>query len=126
MENQDHNDWRVSREDEDPLVGSARRELGVVLGFAVTFALWSVGFCALFGYRTPAEGEPLRLVMGMPWWAFWGVMVPWFAAGLFTLWFAMFYMKDHDLGHDRDDQGNDDEIEAADAEKAASAGGEQP
>lgn len=119
----DNTDWRVSREDEDPLVGSARRELGVVLGFAVTFALWSVGFCALFGYQKPAEGEPLRLVMGMPWWAFWGVMVPWLAAGLFTLWFAMFYMKDHDLGRDRDDDAGD---EAGDADEAESEAGENP
>jgi len=96
----ENEDWRVSREDEDPLVGSARRELVVVLVFAVVFALWSVGFCAAFGYDKPAEGEAIRLVMGMPWWVFWGVVVPWGVASLFTFWFALFFMKDHDLSRD--------------------------
>ena len=96
----DQEDWRVSRENLDPLVNSARRELVVVLVFAVVFALWSVGFCAAFGYDKPADGEPIRLVMGMPWWVFWGVIVPWGVASLFTFWFALFFMKDHDLSRD--------------------------
>ncbi len=100
----ENDDWRVSREDEDPLVGSARRELVVVLVFAVVFALWSVGFGAAFGYDKPAEGAAIRLVMGMPWWVFWGVIAPWGVASLFTLWFALFFMKDHDLSRDVKDE----------------------
>ncbi len=112
MKTQEEANWRVSREEEDPLVGSARREMVVVLVFAVVFALWSVGFCAAFGYDKPADGATIRLVMGMPWWVFWGVIVPWGVASLFTFWFAIFFMKDHDLS--RDVQGDATPVEGGD------------
>ena len=112
MGDRDDMDWRVSKGDEDPLVRSSRRELVVVLVFAVVFALWSVGFCAAFGYDKPADGEALKLVMGMPWWVFWGVIVPWAAASLFTFWFALFFMKDHDLS--RDVKGGENNTEGGD------------
>lgn len=100
MAESDNNDWRVSRKDEDPLVRSARREMGVVLGFWVVFALWTVLACWWLGYRAPLDPDSMKLVMGMPLWVFWGIVIPWLAATLFTIWFALFFMKDHDLASD--------------------------
>ncbi len=97
--------------EEDPLLRSSRREMKVVIAFALVFAIWSVGYCALNAYDKPAEGEPISLGMGMPSWVFWGVILPWGVAALFTVWFATGFMKDHVLDDhaEREDlkQGND-------------------
>ena len=90
-------DWRVPVEDEDPLLCSARRELKVAVIFWVVFATWAIGLGKLLAYRKPPEGEMISMLMGMPSWVFWVVMLPWFLATLFTLWFALRFMKDHDL-----------------------------
>lgn len=95
------------------MVRSSRRELKVVIGFALFFAIWSVGYCALNAYDKPAQGESIRLVMGMPSWVFWGVILPWAVAALFTVWFAIFFMKDHQL---------DDHVESEDLKQGDDAG----
>jgi hypothetical protein len=84
------------RSNEDPLVSSARREalLALVVWGAATF--YSVGYCALYGYNR--EPESLTFVLWFPDWIFWGVIVPWFACLAVSVWFAMFYMRDDDLG----------------------------
>ncbi len=90
-------DWRVPVEDEDPLLRSARRELKVAVMFWVVFAAWALGLGKLLAYQKPPEGEMIDMIMGMPSWVFWVVMLPWFMATVFTLWFALRFMKDHDL-----------------------------
>ena len=90
-------DWRVPKEDEDPLLRSARRELKVAVLFWVVFATWALGLGKLLAYKKPADGEMLSMILGMPSWVFWVVMLPWFLATVFTLWFALRFMKDHDL-----------------------------
>ena len=56
-----------------------------------------------FGYDRPGRvlgpGD-VKPVFGVPSWAFWGFLVPWIVCGLFTFWFAGFYMADDDLGRD--------------------------
>ena len=49
------------------------------------------------------QAEPVAILFGMPRWAFFGVVLPWMAAGAFTLWFSMVFMKDTDLDPDRED-----------------------
>lgn len=109
MVENDEQDWRVSREDEDPLLRSSRREMKVVLGFWVVFALWTVLACWWLGYRGSTDPLAMKLVMGMPSWVFWGIVVPWVVSMGFTIWFALCFMKDHDLGSDQpsDEDGAD-------------------
>ncbi|MFK5924398.1 MAG: DUF997 family protein [Verrucomicrobiota bacterium] len=90
-------DWRVPSEEEDPLLRSSRREMKVALVFWLVFALWVIGSGKWLAYQKPAEGEAMNLIMGMPSWVFWVVMLPWAVASLFTFWFALRFMKDHDL-----------------------------
>lgn len=78
------------------LFASSRRELVWVLGTCVFFGIWVIGVSWSLG-RSPAEDETVDLVFGLPAWVFWGVALPWFAATAFTIWFAMFRMKDHPL-----------------------------
>lgn len=40
---------------------------------------------------------------GFPDWIFWGVVAPWTASVLFSLFFAEFYMSDDDLGQDSEE-----------------------
>jgi hypothetical protein len=60
-------------------------------------------FCYLFGYiraGRPLGVNDLHPVLGMPWWFFWGVLVPWLVTGVFNVVYAGFFMADDDLGSD--------------------------
>lgn len=84
-----------SRQELDPLYASSIRELKwIIVAWAVNFA-WVLGFCFLRGYGS--EESEISLVLGMPSWVFWGVMLPWILVTLFTAWFAMTQMADHPL-----------------------------
>jgi len=87
----------------DPVFVHSRRETVVLLiGFAI-FLVWSVGVSYRLGYGQPADEVP-AMVLGMPRWVFWGVVVPWMAANVFTFWFCLFYMKDDPLGKAADEE----------------------
>jgi hypothetical protein len=60
----------------------------------VLACVYTVGYAALFAYRT---GEPLQLLFGIPSWVVWGVLAPWLAVTLVTCWYALLGMKDEDL-----------------------------
>ena len=66
-----------------------------------TALAWSVGFAALRGYGRDAAD--IRLVLGMPDWVFWGVLVPWVVCLVFSVWFCFRFMADDDLGRDPDE-----------------------
>lgn len=76
---------------------SSRREMRIALIFWAVCAAWTIGYAKLFAYRLPEEGESIALVLGMPSWVFWGIILPWTLATLFTIGFALFSMKDHEL-----------------------------
>jgi len=90
-------DWRIPADQEDPLLRSSRREMRVALIFWSVCAAWTLGYAKLNAYKLPPEGEEIALVLGVPAWAFWGVILPWALATLFTIWFALFSMTDHEL-----------------------------
>ena len=69
----------------------------IALLFWAAFGAWTLGYAKLNAYKTPPEGEEIALVLGVPAWAFWGVILPWIVATLFTVWFALFSMTDHEL-----------------------------
>jgi hypothetical protein len=89
--------------EEDPLVRNSRREAIIIGATWLAATTYCCVYSYLFGYST--EARPLGVadvhpVWGIPSWFFWGVLVPWGACGVFTVWFAGFYMKDDDLGYD--------------------------
>ena len=117
MKKQQAENWRVSREDEDPLLRSSRREMKVVLGFWLVFALWTVLTCWKLGYDGPTDPASMKLVVGMPSWVFWGIVVPWIASMGFTIWFALGFMKDHDLATDHPLTADGDDLVKGEAKK---------
>ncbi len=83
---------------EQRLLRHARREGLLLLAVWAVALAWSVTVAALFGYgRDPHD---IGLVLGMPDWVFWSVVVPWGLSLLFSVWFCFFYMADDDLGKD--------------------------
>ena len=83
---------------EQQLLRHARRE-GLLIMIVWALALiWSVGFGTYAGYdRDPAD---IGLILGMPDWVFWSVVLPWGICLAFSVWFCFGYMADDDLGQD--------------------------
>lgn len=86
----------ASEKNIDPVLVHARRESLLALFFYAFLAICSLTVCWLLGYQRPAN-EPVATVLGMPRWVFWGVLVPWLVANLFTFWFCFYYMVDDNL-----------------------------
>ena len=79
----------------DPTFLNARREAIVIfLTWCVTL-VWSVSMCYWLGYG--ASVADLKTVWGIPSWVFWGIVIPWTTAVVFSLWFSLAYMTDDDL-----------------------------
>ena len=90
----------MSHFSKEPLLKSARREMLVsaVVWFAAL--VWSVGYCANYGYHL--KPEQLKFVLGFPDWIFWGVVVPWGLCTLISGLLAFGYLQDADLGETDD------------------------
>jgi len=85
----------------DPLVRSAFREALVVSLIWLGAMVWSVGVSWWLGYgRSEAE---LRLVLGFPEWVFWGIVVPWVSCAVISWLFAVWFVRDGELGEDLED-----------------------
>jgi Protein of unknown function (DUF997) len=83
---------------EQLLLQHARREAALIMGVWLLALVWTVGtYCVLGLRRNPAE---MKLVLGMPDWVFWGVVLPWGLSLIFTVWFCYCFMADDDLGQD--------------------------
>ncbi|MES1213615.1 MAG: DUF997 family protein [Singulisphaera sp.] len=80
----------------DPVFISARREAVVAALIWAVATAWSVGYAALYGYNRSADS--LTFVLWFPDWIFWGVVVPWLACIVASIWFAFVFMRDEDLG----------------------------
>jgi hypothetical protein len=81
---------------DDPLYLNSRREALLILVAWAVCLMWTVTYCYCFGYYV--AGEAIVMTLGMPSWVFWGVLVPWFLATVFSIWFGLCYMADDDLG----------------------------
>jgi hypothetical protein len=92
---------------ETPLLRNARREAAIVLAIWATALIYSVGFCAIYGYG-PAAQRQLTLVFGFPFWVFWGVVVPWLVCAALSMVLCNFVMTNEDLGEDPDEAEGDD------------------
>jgi hypothetical protein len=83
---------------EQVLLQHARREgLLIMAVWAVTLT-WSVGSGYLLGYHRPAQ--EIGLILGIPDWIFWSVVLPWATCLAFSVWFCFAFMADDDLGQD--------------------------
>lgn len=82
----------------DPVFLHARREAVVIFGVWFVALLWSVPYCYYHGYVTEFDPATFETTLGIPSWLFYGILVPWLAADVFTLWFCFFYMEEDDLG----------------------------
>jgi hypothetical protein len=86
----------LPRAPEDPVVRSARRE--AIWAFAVWLAaaVYTLSYCYLYGYGSRPLDE-VQFVLWFPDWVFWGIVVPWFACTVVTIYFAYFVMGDEPL-----------------------------
>jgi hypothetical protein len=89
---------------EQQLLRHARRESLLIMLVWALALVWSITAGYVLGYRRSADD--MSLVLGMPDWVFWAVVVPWGIALLFTAWFCFVFMADDDLGHDPDEARN--------------------
>lgn len=95
---------------EDPVLTSAKREALIVAGLWIGAMLYSVLFSWHYGYPTnltEIRPEEIKLVWGIPFWVFWGVVVPWLACSLLSILIAYCLMKDQPLGEDVGDDESD-------------------
>jgi hypothetical protein len=83
---------------DDPVFLHSRREAITMLLVWLAFFLWVVPYCYLNGYSTPENPLELDLMLGMPAWVFWGILVPWIAAGAVSIALCLWFIQDDDLG----------------------------
>jgi hypothetical protein len=83
---------------EQQLLRHARREGLLIMAVWALALLWCVSSGYFLGYRQPPE--EMHLILGMPAWVFWSVVLPWGVCLLFSVWFCFGYMADDDLGQD--------------------------
>jgi hypothetical protein len=95
----EHNDEPGGKEQQ--LLRNARREGLLIMSIWAAALVWSVVSAYVLGYyRSPLE---MNLILGMPDWVFWSVVLPWGACLAFSVWFCFVYMADDDLGQDPDE-----------------------
>jgi hypothetical protein len=84
---------------EDPVLRSARREALIVFSIWLAACIYTVGFCARFGYeRDPAT---LTFVFGIPDWVFYGIFLPWTVCTILSFIVSNFVIRDEDLGEEQ-------------------------
>lgn len=69
----------------------------------VVFAAWTLTYNHF--NASGVEGKPVEIVLGMPKWIVFGILVPWVIALTLTVWFALCFMKDTDLGGEEPEPG---------------------
>lgn len=88
---------------QDPVLRNARREGWIIAAAWLACTVYCCVYSYLDGYNRPGHTlseADLRPVLGMPHWFAFGVILPWFVCGIFTLIFAGFFITDDDLGAD--------------------------
>lgn len=81
--------------EEDPVVRSGRREAYWSLSLWLAAAIYSVTYCTLWGYGRSVES--LTFVLWFPDWVFWGIVVPWIACTVVSIYFALRVIEDDPL-----------------------------
>lgn len=82
----------------DPVFLNSRREAIAIFLLWFACLLWAVPVSYAMGYgQTVVPGE-VPTVMGMPSWVFWGLLLPWLAADVVTIWLCFRFIKNDPLG----------------------------
>ena len=104
----------------DPVFLHARREALAILAAFVLAMVWAITWCIVDGYYAPGEpvGE-IPLILGIPRWTFWGILVPWLVADAFSVWFCFFYFVEDNLGAAHEGLDIQEEIAELDQQKRA-------
>jgi hypothetical protein len=84
---------------EQQLLRHARREGLLIMAVWAVALLWFLIVGYLLGYRR--DSSEIGLILGIPDWIFWSVVVPWIVILAFSVWFCFAYMADDDLGQDQ-------------------------
>jgi hypothetical protein len=79
----------------DPVLQHSRREAIVALALWLVALIYTVGFCAIYGYG--GTDAPLTFVLGVPSWVMWGILAPWTVMIVASAWFAFAFMTDDSL-----------------------------
>lgn len=94
------------------LLRHAYQELAVCGVVWIVAMIWTLGVYVLIGYRHAPDhwlvtsgwarspDAPVPIVLGMPEWVAYGVVLPWVTISIFTVLYALFWMHDDDLGDD--------------------------
>lgn len=80
---------------EDPSIVRIRYEATIVFFVWLVACVYTVGYCAVFGY-SPESGSSLSF--GVPSWVFWGIFLPWTISTVVSAYVAMVVLRDDDLG----------------------------
>jgi hypothetical protein len=86
---------------EDPVLVSARREALVAFGMWLVAGLWTIGYCATFGYGQTGD---VKLVLGIPSWVMFGIFVPWGLCTIVSSLLATLLIRDAVLGVDPEEK----------------------
>ncbi|HEX4146922.1 MAG TPA: hypothetical protein VHY91_25720 [Pirellulales bacterium] len=90
---------------EDPVVRSGRREGLWTLALWLAAMIYTVTYCTFWGYGRPIES--LSFVLWFPDWVFWGIVVPWGACTVVSIYFALYVIEDDPLAS-ADDAASED------------------
>jgi fatty acid desaturase len=82
----------------DPVFLNSRREAWAIFMTWFVVMIWAVPVCYLMGYEPDIDSSNVSMIMGIPTWVFWGIVLPWLVADVVTGWFCFKFMKNDDLG----------------------------
>ena len=92
-------DQKYHPDKEQQLLRHARREGLLIMVVWGACLIWSTVVGYFWGYGRPAE--EMTLILGIPDWILWSVVLPWGLCLAFSIWFCFGYMADDDLGQDQ-------------------------
>ena len=87
---------------EQRLLRNARREGLLIMAVWAATLVWSVGSGYILGYTR--QPQDIALILGIPDWVFWSVVLPWGLCLAFSVWFCFAFMADDDLGQDPEEE----------------------
>lgn len=94
----------------------ARREAVFVALVLLVSLTWTLGYCYLRGYKHDPQSWIVRsglavqadkaekVIVGLPEWVFYGILLPWILCSVLTLGFGLFGMPDDDLGAEAEEE----------------------
>ena len=92
----------------DQALSNSRREAVHILAAWLVCLIWTVGFSGLFGY---GDSALVGAVLGIPAWVFFGILLPWAGATVFSVWYALRRIADDPLERAPGDLAGSDQVD---------------